>query len=49
MDNVSQYAEMCLTSNGAYLSDIIFKKRLENVILFHVAYRCLASYDLIFN
>jgi hypothetical protein len=38
-----------LTSNGAHLSDIIFKKRLENVMLFHVAYHCLASYDLIFQ
>ena len=41
--------KMCLTSNGAHPSDIIFKKWLENVMLFHVAYRCLASYDLIFN
>jgi hypothetical protein len=49
MDNVRQCAEMCLTSNGAHLSDIIFKKLLENVMLFHVAYHCLASYDLIFN
>ena len=41
-------AKMCLTSNGAHLSDI-FKKWLENVMLFRVAYRCLASYDLIFS
>jgi hypothetical protein len=40
---------MCLTSNGAHLSDIIFKTWLENVMLFHVSYHCLASYDLIFN
>jgi hypothetical protein len=26
MDNVKQHAEMCLTSNGAHLSDITFKK-----------------------
>jgi hypothetical protein len=49
MDNVKQHAEMCLTSNGAHLSDITFKKWLENIMLFHVAYHCLASYDLIFN
>jgi hypothetical protein len=40
---------MCLTSNGAHLSDIFFKKWLENVMLFHVAYHCLAGFDLIFN
>ena len=34
---------------AAHLSDIIFKKWLENVMLFHVAYHCLASYNLIFN
>jgi hypothetical protein len=44
-----QRVEMCLTSNGAHLSDIIFKSRLENVMLFHVANHCLSSYDLIFN
>jgi hypothetical protein len=26
MDNVRQRAEMCLTSNGAHLTDIILKK-----------------------
>jgi len=26
MDNVRQCAKMCLTSNGAHVSDIIFKK-----------------------
>jgi hypothetical protein len=26
MDDVGQRAEMCLTSSGAYLTDIIFKK-----------------------
>ena len=26
MDNVRQRTKMCLTSNGAHLSDIIFKK-----------------------
>jgi len=49
MDNIRQRAKICLTSNGAHLSDIIFKKLLENVMLFHVAYHCLAGYDLIFN
>jgi hypothetical protein len=49
MVNVRQCAEMCLTANGAHLSDIIFKMWLENVMLFHVAYHSLASYDLIFN
>jgi hypothetical protein len=35
MDKVRQRAEMCLTSSGAHLSDIIFKKWLENVMPFH--------------
>jgi len=30
-------------------SDIIFKNWLENAMLLHVAYSCLAGYDLIFN
>jgi hypothetical protein len=39
-----QRAQMYLTAIGAHLSDIIFEKWLENVMFFHVAYRCLASY-----